>query len=257
MRTTRRGDVEYLRIALKGSKPSNAKWIEIGQVRQLYPHLVDAWKPTFGGPKAFFQWEGRDLKWILKHSYSFLNSVKLILKFQSAMNVKLIRNNLWTMAICGQHETTRTLGQSAQTFGPWRLCLGTNWQMGGQIKKQRQFLIVYRRASLSVKENPQALGHEEKHKIVQKSPIPLEGESHAKTGRISGGLQAVSRFDRIPWDAIHWVTCVQRMREKTAYIARVKVTQLNRVIWTKTIIFGGFKSTMENWFDGWPNSTGK
>eukprot|EP00253_Pinus_taeda_P023533 PITA_23533 len=40
--TTRRGDVEYLRIGLKGSKPSSAKWIEIGQVRQKYPHLVDA-----------------------------------------------------------------------------------------------------------------------------------------------------------------------------------------------------------------------
>ena len=42
VRMTRRGDVEYLKIGLKGSKPSSAKWIEIGQVRQLYPHLVDA-----------------------------------------------------------------------------------------------------------------------------------------------------------------------------------------------------------------------
>ena len=42
MRTTRRGDVEYLRIGLKGSKSSSAKWTEIGQVRQQYPHLVDA-----------------------------------------------------------------------------------------------------------------------------------------------------------------------------------------------------------------------
>ena len=42
VRMTRRGDVEYLRIGLKDSKPSSAKWIEIGQVRQLYPHLVDA-----------------------------------------------------------------------------------------------------------------------------------------------------------------------------------------------------------------------
>jgi len=40
--TTRGGDVEYLRIGLKGSMPSNAKWIEIRQVRQQYPHLVDA-----------------------------------------------------------------------------------------------------------------------------------------------------------------------------------------------------------------------
>ena len=42
VKTMRRGDVEYLRIGLKGSKPSSAKWIEIGQVRKQYPHLVDA-----------------------------------------------------------------------------------------------------------------------------------------------------------------------------------------------------------------------
>ena len=41
VRTTCRGDVAYLRIGLKGSKPSSAQWIEIGQVRQLYPHIVD------------------------------------------------------------------------------------------------------------------------------------------------------------------------------------------------------------------------
>eukprot|EP00253_Pinus_taeda_P017425 PITA_17425 len=33
VRTTHSGQVEYLKIGLKGSKPSNAKWIEIGQVR--------------------------------------------------------------------------------------------------------------------------------------------------------------------------------------------------------------------------------
>ena len=53
VRTTCRGDVEYLRIGFKGSKPSSEKWIEIGQVRELYPHLSDSWKPTFGGPKSF------------------------------------------------------------------------------------------------------------------------------------------------------------------------------------------------------------
>jgi len=42
VRTTHRGDVEYLRIGLKGSKPSSARWIEIGQARNLYPHLIDA-----------------------------------------------------------------------------------------------------------------------------------------------------------------------------------------------------------------------
>jgi len=42
VRTTCRGDVEYLRIGFKGSKPSSEKWIEIGQVRELYPHLSDS-----------------------------------------------------------------------------------------------------------------------------------------------------------------------------------------------------------------------
>jgi len=42
VRTMCRGDVEYLRIGLKGSKPSSEKWIEIRQVRQQYPHLVGA-----------------------------------------------------------------------------------------------------------------------------------------------------------------------------------------------------------------------
>ena len=40
--TTCSGQVEYLKIGLKGSKLSSAKWIEIGQVRQQFPHLVDA-----------------------------------------------------------------------------------------------------------------------------------------------------------------------------------------------------------------------
>jgi len=39
---THRGDIEYLRVGLKGSKPSSEKWIDIGHMRKLYPHLVDA-----------------------------------------------------------------------------------------------------------------------------------------------------------------------------------------------------------------------
>ena len=42
VRMTCRGDVEYLKVRLRSSKPSNAKWIEIGQVRKQYPHLVNA-----------------------------------------------------------------------------------------------------------------------------------------------------------------------------------------------------------------------
>ena len=40
IRTSQRGDVEYLRVGPKGVKPSKAKWMEIRRVRELYPHLV-------------------------------------------------------------------------------------------------------------------------------------------------------------------------------------------------------------------------
>jgi hypothetical protein len=39
MRTSKRGNVEYLRVGLKGTNPRKAKWIEVGKVRELYPHL--------------------------------------------------------------------------------------------------------------------------------------------------------------------------------------------------------------------------
>ena len=39
MRTSKRRNVEYLRVGLKGANPSKAKWIEVGKVRELYPHL--------------------------------------------------------------------------------------------------------------------------------------------------------------------------------------------------------------------------
>ena len=42
VRTMRKGYVECLKIGLRGSKPSSAKWIDIGQVRKMYPHLEDA-----------------------------------------------------------------------------------------------------------------------------------------------------------------------------------------------------------------------
>jgi len=42
VRTTCKGDVEDLKIRLKCSKPSTTKWIEIGQARNQYPHLMDA-----------------------------------------------------------------------------------------------------------------------------------------------------------------------------------------------------------------------
>ena len=39
--TSRRGNVDYVRVGLKGSKPSKAKWIELEKVRDLYPHLLN------------------------------------------------------------------------------------------------------------------------------------------------------------------------------------------------------------------------
>jgi hypothetical protein len=39
MRTSHRSDVDYLRLGLKGTHPSKAKWIEKDKVRELFPHL--------------------------------------------------------------------------------------------------------------------------------------------------------------------------------------------------------------------------
>lgn len=39
--TSRRGNVDYVWVGLKGSKPSKAKWMELEKVRELYPHLLN------------------------------------------------------------------------------------------------------------------------------------------------------------------------------------------------------------------------
>jgi hypothetical protein len=39
MRTSHRGDVDYLQVGLKGAHPSKEKCIERDKVRGLFPHL--------------------------------------------------------------------------------------------------------------------------------------------------------------------------------------------------------------------------
>ena len=40
-RASRRGSVDYLQVGLKCTKPSKKKWMEVGKVRDLYPHLLN------------------------------------------------------------------------------------------------------------------------------------------------------------------------------------------------------------------------
>ena len=40
-RESKRGSVDYLRVGLKGTKPSKEKWMKVGKVRELYPHLLN------------------------------------------------------------------------------------------------------------------------------------------------------------------------------------------------------------------------
>jgi hypothetical protein len=40
-RNSHRGDVDYLRVGLKGTHPSKEKWIEKGKVRELFPLSID------------------------------------------------------------------------------------------------------------------------------------------------------------------------------------------------------------------------
>ena len=39
--TSKRGSFDYLRIGLKGSKPSKARWMEVEKVREFFPHLLN------------------------------------------------------------------------------------------------------------------------------------------------------------------------------------------------------------------------
>ena len=39
--TSRRGNVDYVQVGLKGNKPSKEKWMEVEKVRDLYPHLIN------------------------------------------------------------------------------------------------------------------------------------------------------------------------------------------------------------------------
>ena len=40
VRNSRRGNAEYLRVGIKGMHPSKEIWMEIGKVREIYPHLL-------------------------------------------------------------------------------------------------------------------------------------------------------------------------------------------------------------------------
>ena len=40
VRSSRRGDMEFLCVGLKGMHPSKSQWLETRRVRELYPHLV-------------------------------------------------------------------------------------------------------------------------------------------------------------------------------------------------------------------------
>ena len=40
--TSKRGSVDYLRIWIKGSKPSKARWMEVEKVRELYPRILNS-----------------------------------------------------------------------------------------------------------------------------------------------------------------------------------------------------------------------
>ena len=40
-RASKRGSVDYLQNGLKGTKPNKEKWMEIGKVRELCPHILN------------------------------------------------------------------------------------------------------------------------------------------------------------------------------------------------------------------------
>lgn len=39
--TSRRGNVDYVRVGFKGRKKNKEKWMEVDRVRELHPHLFN------------------------------------------------------------------------------------------------------------------------------------------------------------------------------------------------------------------------
>ena len=52
IRASKRGSVDYFQVGLKGSNTSNPKWMEVGKLRELYPHLLNM-QSTLLGLKIF------------------------------------------------------------------------------------------------------------------------------------------------------------------------------------------------------------
>ena len=41
IRASKGGNVDYLQVGLKGTKQRKKKWMEVGKMRELYPHLLN------------------------------------------------------------------------------------------------------------------------------------------------------------------------------------------------------------------------
>ena len=48
---SKRGSDDYLRVGLKGTNPLKSKWIEVGKVGKLYPHLLDIENDILGSKR--------------------------------------------------------------------------------------------------------------------------------------------------------------------------------------------------------------
>lgn len=156
-------------------------------------------------------------------------TVSSYVKLQNLMNNKLIKNYLSTMAIV---VSTKQRGPLVKAR--WLLAHGDHaWmKIGNRKPKSRNRGSFWYAISPIVGKNPQegnpqALDHEENRKLCgnrQKAgPVP-------KTGRISLALLVVSGSGQVQRNTIHYATRVQRMRQKTAYIAWVTDEKLTRVI---------------------------
>lgn len=65
-RSSKQVSVDYLRVGLKGTNPSKAKWIEIGKVKELYPHFLENTTNLLGSKRLLVGRNDQVLKFLMK-----------------------------------------------------------------------------------------------------------------------------------------------------------------------------------------------
>lgn len=129
---------------------------------QSQPKLMESWHTC----RAYTH-SGKELHRSMIRIGSYMNSLKIMPKFQSLTRIKAIRDILMTIAICDQHKATWTLGQARKPLVHDNICWHKLEKLEVNSRNRGSFwyaisdkvLIAYCQVNPSKKEKPQAPKH--------------------------------------------------------------------------------------------------